>query len=219
MARGSSYLNGIMMVEPETKQPGHDAATLAFYAEEAPVYAASGKHGEFKHLAGFLERLDAGASILELGCGGGLDAEFMINRGFDVDATDGTPEIAAQAEARLKRPVRVMRFEELNATDRYDAVVAAASLLHVPRLALPDILARVWSALKPGGWHIASYKGGGSEGRDRFGRYFNYMEAEELRAVYCQAGEWAQWDVTSGVGGGYDSKQGNWHTVTVQKPK
>jgi hypothetical protein len=35
--------------------------------------------------------------------------------GFDVDPTDGTPEIARKAEERLGRSVRVMRFDELDA--------------------------------------------------------------------------------------------------------
>jgi SAM-dependent methyltransferase len=197
---------------------GFDPATLSFYASEAPVYAASGKSGEFRHLAEFLKRLQPGASILELGCGGGLDAAFMIERGFAVDPTDGTAEIAAQAQARLGKPVRVMRFDELETVEHYDAVVAAASLLHVPRSALPDVLSRIWRALKPGGWHIASYKGGGQEGRDRFGRYFNYMDADELRTAYDQAGAWSAYQNWSGMGGGYDGQQGPWHVVSVQKP-
>jgi hypothetical protein len=36
---------------------------------------------------------------------------------------------------------------------------------------LPEILALVFKALKPGGLHFASYKGGGAERRDRYGRY------------------------------------------------
>jgi hypothetical protein len=73
--------------------------------------------------------------------------------------------------------------------------------------------------LKPGGWHIASYKGGGAEGRDRFGRYFNYLDAEELQAVYAKAGAWAETEIVSGMGGGYDGVQGPWHAITVQKPE
>ncbi|MGH6696810.1 hypothetical protein [Sphingopyxis sp.] len=49
---------------------GYDARTLAFYAAEAPVYTASGKLGVSRHLDRFLDRLPAGADILELGCGG-----------------------------------------------------------------------------------------------------------------------------------------------------
>ena len=194
-----------------------DPETLAFYASEAPVYAASGATGEARHLAAFVERLQAGASILELGCGGGRDATYMIERGFDVDPSDGTPEIAAQARTRLGRPVRVMRFDELEAVAAYDAVVASASLLHVPRSGLTDILSRIHRALRPGGWHIASYKGGGTEGRDQFGRYFNYLSRDQLERHYRDAGNWAAIFVEEGMGGGYDSKHGPWISITVQK--
>jgi SAM-dependent methyltransferase len=195
---------------------GFDPATLDFYASEAPVYTASGLQGISRHLQGFLDRLGAGARILELGCGGGRDAAFMLEKGFDVDATDGTAEIALIAEARLGRPVRVMRFDALNSVTEYDGVIASASLLHVPRPALPAIIGRIWAALKPGGWHVASYKGGGTEGRD-FGRYFNYLDTEQLRAIYSGAGDWAELDILSGMGGGYDGVQGPWNVITVQK--
>jgi SAM-dependent methyltransferase len=195
----------------------YDPATLDFYAAEAPVYAVSGPNGIARHLPEFLDRLQPGARILELGCGGGRDALHMIERGFDVDATDGTSEITAQAEARLGRAVRVMRFDELNSIAEYDAVIATASLLHVPRAGLPAIVQQIWKALKPGGWHIASYKGGGVEGRDRFGRYFNYFDAAELHAAYGGAGDWSDAEIRTGVGGGYDGKQGPWHSIKVRK--
>jgi SAM-dependent methyltransferase len=196
----------------------YDPATLAFYAAEAPVYTASGKEGSFKHLEPFLALLPPGASILELGCGGGYDAAFMLARGFEVDATDGVVEMASKAEARIGRAVRVMRFDELEAFERYDAVIAAASLLHVPRAALPDVLARVHRALKPGRWHLASYKGGGVEGRDRLGRYFNYLARAEAEAAYRGAGDWDSLDIEEGTGGGYDGAPGPWLKVVARKP-
>ncbi len=196
---------------------GFDSATLDFYTSEAPVYAASGPDGIARHLPLFLERLKPGARILELGCGGGRDAQHMIAQGFVVDATDGTAEIAAQAAQRLQRPVRVMRFDELSSVEEYDAVVASASLLHVPRLDLPQVIRQIWQALKPNGWHIASYKGGSTEGRDRFGRYFNYLDAAEIETVYANAGHWEKVEIISGMGGGYDGVQGPWHSITLRK--
>ena len=196
---------------------GSDAPTLAFYAAEAPVYSASGPSGVSRHLDHFLDRLPAGAEILELGCGGGRDAAHMIARGFAVDPTDGVVEIAAQAEARIGRPVRVMRFGELDAVGRYDAIWASASLLHVPRGDLPGVLARIHRALKPGGLHFASYKGGGREGRDRFGRYFNYFAREELESVYRDAAPWYWLDLTESLGGGYDGVQGPWIQIAVRR--
>ena len=82
----------------------------------------------------FLNLLPPQARILELGCGGGRDAAVMIAAGFDVDPTDGTPEIVRIAEERLGRPVRVVHFDKLDALETYDAVWANASLLHVPRV-------------------------------------------------------------------------------------
>lgn len=194
-----------------------DPATLQFYAQEAPVYTASGKDGSFKHLEPFLALLAPGASILELGCGGGYDAAFMLARGFDVDATDGVAAMAAKAEARIGRSVCVMRFDELDVVERYDAVVAAAALLHVPRLALPDILKRVHRALRPGGWHIASYKSGGSEGRDHFGRYFNHLAVDDAEVAYRAAGPWASLEIEEDTGGGYDNVHGPWLKVVACK--
>jgi len=196
---------------------GYDARTLAFYAAEAPVYVASGALGVSRHLDSFLDRLPDGASILELGCGGACDAAHMIARGFEVDPTDGVAEIAAKAAARLGQPVRVMRFDELEAEARYDAIWASASLLHVPRGDLAGVIARIHRALRPGGLHFASYKGGGKEGRDRFGRYFNYLACEEVESIYRDAAAWDILDLGEGVGGGYDGAQGPWVRITLRR--
>lgn len=196
---------------------GFDPETLAFYAKEAPVYTASGTGGINRHLVDFADRLNPGARVLELGCGGGIDAQYLIARGFDVDATDGVAEIAVQAAARLGRPVRVMRFDELDADATYDAILASACLLHVPRDDLVSVLARVHRALRQGGWHLATYKGGGREGRDRFGRYFNYLAADEARRLYEGAGPWQEVEITEGLGGGYDGVQGPWVRVIARR--
>jgi 2-polyprenyl-3-methyl-5-hydroxy-6-metoxy-1,4-benzoquinol methylase len=194
-----------------------DPFTLRFYAEETPTYIASGSFGEYRYLGPFLQRLPAGASILELGCGGGDNASFMVDRGFAVEPTDGVAEIAAIAEHRLRRAVRTLRFDELEAVESYDAVVAVASLLHVPRAGLRHILRKVWRAIKPGGWHLASFKAGGTEGRDRFGRYFNYLSAEQAETAYLEAADWASIEIESYVSGGYEGGQGPWIKLIAKK--
>lgn len=196
---------------------GFDPETLAFYAKEAPVYTAGGAGGISRHLADFANRLAPGARILELGCGGGVDAEYLIGRGFDVEATDGVAEIATQAARRLGQTVRVMRFDELDADASYDAIVASASLLHVPRIDLVSVLGRVRRALRPEGWHLGTYKGGGQEGRDRFGRYFNYLAVDEARRLYEDTGPWQKIEVAEGLGGGYDGVQGPWVRVIARR--
>lgn len=194
-----------------------DQATLDFYAREAPTYVASGIGGCSRFLVPFLKRLPNGSRVLELGCGGGTDSEEMIRQGFEVDPTDGVDEMARKAEEKLGRPVARLRFDQLEAEDAYDAVWANASLLHVPRPALPGILKRIYRALRSGGWHFANYKAEGAEGRDRFGRYFNYPTVLDLRAAYTASAAWSDYEDVEYEGGGYDGNKGPWVAIIVRK--
>lgn len=154
--------------------------------------------------------------MLELGCGGGQDSAALIARGFDLTPTDGSPELAAQAALRLGRPVPVLLFEDLAANAAYDGIWANACLLHVPRTALPAIIARVHAALRPGGGFYASFKAGEAEGRGRFGRYYNYPSAEWLREAYG-AGLWRSLEIAEEPGGGYDREPTRWlHVLAIK---
>lgn len=174
--------------------------------------------GPSEQLAGFLDRLPRNAAILELGCGGGRDSMAMRARGFDVDTTDGCAAMAKSAETRIGHRVRVLRFSDIDAEARYDAVWAQACLLHVERVALSGILARIHSALKPGGLFFASYKAGQAEGRDRWGRYFNYPDIDWLRTAYESAADWASFEIETGRGSGYNGEIIDWHRVIAGKP-
>ena len=193
-----------------------DEATIAFYQREAPHYTASGAQAQSRHLDAFLDRLDAGARILELGCGGGRDAAHLASRGFSVDPTDGTPAMVRKARERWGLPARLMRFDELEAIGEYDAVWAHASLLHCPRDALPSVLGRIHRALKPGGWHFANFKLGAGEDRDTFGRLYNFPDREWLRARYEDIAGWQIVEASEYLGGGFDNIARDWLALTVR---
>jgi SAM-dependent methyltransferase len=185
---------------------GADEATLRFYGENASAYAEREMSSRRVRLGRFLALLSPGATILELGCGAGFDTAEMLAQGFDVSATDGSPEMAAEASRRLGRPVGTLLFGDLEAVDAYDGVWANACLLHVPRNELAQILKLIWRALKPGGVFYASFKTGDAEGRDTLNRYYNYPSPEWLRETYADAGNWNSVDVASGEVIGFDSK-------------
>ncbi|ABD88370.1 class I SAM-dependent methyltransferase [Rhodopseudomonas palustris] len=193
-----------------------DHDTLKFYRANAETYAQRQPRGT-EQMTGFLAALPPGGSILELGCGAGYQAAQMLAAGFDVHPTDGSAEMAAQAQQRLGREVRTMLFHELDADAAYDGVWAYACLLHVPRDELASVLSRVWRALKPGGWFYASFKSGEGEGRDKLARYYNYPSEEWLRARYAEAGGWASIDVARDQGKGFDGELASFLHVMVQK--
>jgi len=196
---------------------GKDDDTIGFYTDNSAAYTSRGQAADRPHLETFLARLPEGASILELGCGGGQDSEFMLAAGFDVHPTDGTPDIAKAAETRLGIPVRTLLFENIDERERYDGVWANACLLHVPRPALPGIIGRIHTALKQGGVFYASFKAGETEGRDMFGRYYNYPSKPWLKDVYGQF-DWTAVEIEARQGSGYDNLPTAWLHVTATKP-
>lgn len=193
-----------------------DPATLKFYADNAATYVQHAK-GATPQLAGFLARLPAGGAVLELGTGNGRDAAAMLAAGFAVTPSDASPELAAEAAARLGRSVRIMAFNQLDDIEAYDGVWACAALLHAPREELTDDLARIFRALRPGGWLTASFKAGGGEGRDALGRYYNYPDAAGLRAHLEAAADWVDIDISETDGSGYDNEPTRWLWVQAQK--
>lgn len=190
-----------------------DQATLDFYAREAEAYAT--RYAVSEELPPFLSRLPAGGRILELGCGGGQDSAAMLASGFDVTPTDGSPELARQAEKRLDRPVKVLLFEDIDFMDEFDGVWANACLLHVPRPSVAAILGKICSALRSRGVLFASFKTGDAEGIDRFGRYYNHPDEPFLRSALGPG--WSSVDIVRRAGTGYYNLPADWLLVTAVK--
>ena len=193
-----------------------DAATLAWYQSQAPRYVSKICGPANRHLDPLLDRLPPGARILELGCGAGQDAAHMTTRGFAVEPTDATEAMVLLAR-ELGVSARQMRFDELAATDEYDAIWAHACLIHVARQDFTDILGRIHRALKPGGRHFANFKLGDGEGRDPLGRLHNFPDEEWLADAYRSAGFTIE-DRETYRGSGADGVVRDWHALTLRKP-
>lgn len=191
-----------------------DPATLAFYEREAPRTIRAFERPS-RHLDRFLDRLAPGARLLELGCGGGHDAARMAERGFAVDPTDASAAMVRAARKAHALPVRQMRFDQLTAVADYDAVWASACLIHVARADCAGIFSAIARALRPGGWHFASFKLGDGEGRDPLGRLTNFPDTAWLHRAYHGAG----FDVVESEayrGEGADGVVRDWCALTMR---
>lgn len=128
----------------------------------------------------FLAKLPPGAKILDAGCGSGRDAKAFAESGYQVSAFDASAKLAKLASDHCGFGVAVRRFEDVDEVAQFDGIWCCASLLHVPLTALPDTLARLWNALRPGGAFYASFKHGTGE-RVRGGRRFTDADETSLR--------------------------------------
>ena len=162
--------------------------TLAYYNTNAHRFTSDTLDVEFSDIQdSFLAQLPAGALILDFGCGSGRDSRYFLQKGYRVEACDGSEEMVKAATRNAGIPVKKMLFSELNEENRYDGLFACASILHVPSKDLPDIFTRMKKAVKKGGILYVSFKYGTFEGI-RNGRYFTDLTEESLHAILDRVG-------------------------------
>ena len=113
-------------------------------------------------------------------------ADGFLDAGFRVEATDGSEELCAKAAAYTGIPVRKALFGDLDARDRYDGIWACASILHLPKDELAQVLGKIEAALKTGGILYTSFKYGSFEGL-KDGRYFTCFTDQALEEFWRQA--------------------------------
>ncbi len=123
---------------------------------------------------------DVPLRILDFGCGSGRDTKYFLERGYEVDACDGSEHICAIASEKTGIAVKQMLFSELHVKAKYDGIWACSSILHLPKDELAEVFWRMVQAVKPGGFLYVSFKYGTYEG-ERNGRYFTDFTEENFR--------------------------------------
>ena len=131
------------------------------------------------HYEQFLSYLASGASILDAGSGSGRDSLAFNNKGYRVRAFDASSAMVEATRSLANVPVEKMTFKSAVFDTSFDGIWACASLLHVPRTELSNILENLVSHLKVGGIIYASFKYGHDE-RQKGSRYFNDLTETSL---------------------------------------
>jgi SAM-dependent methyltransferase len=157
------------------------SATLQHYDSNAQgFFAGTLDHDVSQNIGALLQAITAPKpwTILDLGCGPGRDLATFKRLGHHAIGLDGAAEFVAMARAYAGCEVWHQSFLHLDLPDaRFDGVYANASLFHVPRVALPGVLAQLCATLKPGGVLFSSNpRGDNQEGWSgpRYGSYHDY---------------------------------------------
>ena len=145
------------------------------------------------HIGILTASLPPGGVVADVGCGPGRDIALLRAQGFQVIGidlslgqlrTNSLPDIV-QADMR-QLPLRA---------GSADAIWCQAALLHIPRAAVPEVLAEFARALRPGGelyLSVAEGDGEGFEAASKYGsnrrRWFTLHREPDLTALLAGAG-------------------------------
>lgn len=130
----------------------------------------------------FLELLEEGDTILDLGCGSGRDSLYLYELGYDVTPLDASEEMCKLAEIHTGLDVLQMTYDEMEFEDVFDGIWACSSLLHLPKEEMEAVLIKLSDALCDRGVLYLSVQKGDFEGF-RGERYFSDYTEESLKAM------------------------------------
>lgn len=180
--------------------------TLEYYNTNATDFVSNTVDVAFSEMQDFfLAHIPSGGKILDFGCGSGRDTKYFLEKGYFVDAIDGSFELCKIASEYTGIAVKQMLFEELAAQDEYDGIWACASILHMEKNQLPDVVKKMANATKKDGVVYISFKYGDFEGV-RNGRYFTYLTEESFAELLKRTPklsiekQWVSADVRAGRG-------------------
>lgn len=141
----------------------------------------------------FISLLPEHAYILDVGCGAGVKSRYLTNKGLKVtgiDFSDKLIEIAKRESPEIDFKVLDMNGVQ-NLHIEFDGVFAQASLLHIPKNNIVNVLTNLVSVIKQGGLLYIAVKGINASGKEEdilkendygyeYERFFSYYRMEEL---------------------------------------
>ena len=167
-----------------------EQATIAMYNHVAENWANDHMTGNYwQTYLDQLQQVTPQGKLIEVGSGGGRDAQKIIAKGYDytgMDVSDGLLNIAKGNNPAAKF-TRASIYNPPFQTNTFDCFWSAATLLHIPKEKAPNALLQIARICKPMAPGFISLKEGYGEQnvveQEDYGpvtRRFSFYEQEEF---------------------------------------
>ncbi len=135
------------------------------------------------------ERLNKGATALDIGCGSGRDLLWLKKKGFQPTGFENSSKLAALAHENTGCPVIVGDFFEYDfSQSQFDALLLVGSLVHIDHSMMKPVLSGICQALSAGGFAFLSLKEGDGLQHSNDGRVFYLWQPQQLQDVFSELG-------------------------------
>ena len=191
--------------------------SVKYYDDNAESFFESTVNADMsRQYQAFLREVPKEGRILDFGCGTGRDSRYFLQQGYKVTAIDGSQKMCKMASEYIGQTVIPMLFTEMDYSEEFDGIWACASLLHVWKNEMSDVIRKLYQALKLNGTLYVSYKYGLEES-EREGRFFSNYTEDALAVLFSQEDGWKirDWFVTGDVRAGRGEEK--WLNVLVKK--
>lgn len=180
------------MNPPDPANPAYTRETIAHYDRNAQrFWEGTRDHDVTQNRTALLEAIEGPEPyrIMDLGCGPGRDLRYFAELGHEAIGIDGSTALAELARSHSGCEVLVQDFLELNLPETwFNGIFANASLFHVERDAVPQMLSRLHGALTPRGVLFTSNPRGNDVQGMKGGRFSCLHSEQTWRRLVTAAG-------------------------------
>ena len=169
--------------------------TLSYYEKNAKQLSQRYESANVGHIHSLLtDTFPDTSHLLEIGCGSGRDAAFMIKNGYSILATDGSEEMietAKQCHPELNNVLHVMHIPDDISFEpsSFDGIYSIATLMHLEKNDIESTINKISTIMKKGSSFLFSVSiqrdDIDSDGKDVMGRHFTTMPESEWIG-YCE---------------------------------
>lgn len=172
----------------------------------------------------FLSFLPKGATVLDVGCGGGIKTNYIAKQGYEASGVDFSEKMIEIA----KRDYPSLEFNVLDMYDidiypkMVDGIFVQAALLHIKKDRVLEVLRKMKDKLNPGGVIYIAVKAMRDNGIEEemktendygydYERFFSYFSLTELKDYFNQLDLELVWE------GDADTSVTHWLQVVGKK--
>jgi SAM-dependent methyltransferase len=179
-------------MNPEDSSERLTAQTIAHYnASAESFWEGTRNHDVSQNYSALLDHIETPPpfALLDLGCGPGRDLRYFRSLGHEPVGLDGSLRFVEMARRLSGCPVLHQDFLQLDLPPaHFDGIFANASLFHVPRPVLPNVLRALAATLRARGVLFSSNPRGPDHENQDGDRYGYFVELPTWRNYLTAAG-------------------------------